>query len=183
MRLHARCWMWHMKQVNSCLNLFLESLKYASGLIWSRRNVDGWPPILTPWFILFLFTEDTRQIKNGVVADISFGMCSAGTAVSQNCLSFVFSLCRWYMWLLLSGWPLLSSLSETGVSAWWLLAPRWYLVPRWEKGKLQTQPLEILLLIVDACSKVATIFSPLMLESDRVAVSFECVIIDALAGK
>lgn len=68
---------------------------------------------------------------------------------------------------LLSGWPLRSGLSEAEVSAWRLLAPKWYLVTGWEKGKLQMQPLEILLLILGVCSKVATNFSPLMLENDK----------------
>lgn len=38
-----------------CLSLFLESLTYSSGLMWSRRNMDRWLPTLAPWFILILF--------------------------------------------------------------------------------------------------------------------------------
>jgi len=40
-------------------------------------------------------------------------------------------------------------------------------VTGWEKGKLQAQPLEILLLIPGVCSRVATNFSLLMLEGDK----------------
>lgn len=93
------------------LSLFLESLKHGSGLMWNRRNMDRWLPILTPCFILILFTGAQGKLKPGAVADRSSGCCFP--ALSAFCVLSVLVL---GMASLMRHWPFPSSLSAVGFS-------------------------------------------------------------------
>lgn len=155
-------------KVNSRPNLFLESLEYGSGLTRRRRKMDRWFPVLAPWYFLIVFAGGMGQIKNrGHRWQILWHVQRRDCYFPELPVICSLFVPLGYAASLLSGWPLRSGLSEAEVSAWRLLAPKWYLVTGWEKGKLQMQPLEILLLILGVCSKVATNFSLLMLENDK----------------